>query len=102
MARNQLSRTSSHEYRRDGLMSPNRRRAEIRRIIEELRIPGEKPGPARPDEVEGAATLLFRFHSAEVAGLMAQALGVDLDTIRRCLDDALSWKPSDPAPPHAP
>lgn len=83
---------SSSDHRSKGLLSPNARTLEFRRIIKEMRYPEDKRDATIP-EIDGMQDLCFRLYSAEVADIMANRLGVTRQAFREALDAGLKWKP---------
>lgn len=86
---------SSSAHRDKGLMSPNYRRLELRRILKELRTPddlneGKPLVPTRAEE-DGAQDLCYRLYSEEAADLIAGRLGTTRQAVREALDAALKW-----------
>lgn len=87
-----FSLDSSSAHRAAGILSPNRRRMELKRIIKELRL--DDPKDVSEDEISGAQDLCWRLFSKEVSEELAKKLCSDITTVRRALNDAILWSPN--------
>lgn len=83
---------SSSDYRARGLMSPNARKNEFRRIIQELSGGKKYETMTEIHMMDGAADLGFRLYCAEVADLLAAKFGTTRQAVREALDAAISHK----------